>query len=296
MRNVSMFEAAKEVLGYDTGDLLRPTDSGSRSPENPEDLSSVSEWLALEKAKRLGAHYVYFRRFEGRPSQPLFYVYDYTEGMGLPNESELGRIQKDIWSSAEVPCAFVFAKDSVSIINTSQEPGYSGEEFTPTYLLKKAKEISENIRERFSSYQLLSGEFWNAEKDNFAFDRSAHKTLLDKLRAVREAFLKEDKSLAKAVNRLLIQCVLVRYLEEKEDYDKEGNRRRVFPKDFFENISGGGPKFKHCLETGTYWEVFTYLNQQEHLNCKIFDWSEQEKKQLEAIPTKKLVSLLYETR
>ena len=89
MRNVTMFEDAKEALGYDTGDLLRPTDSGSHHPENPEDLSSVSEWLALEKAKRLHAHYVYFRRFEGRPSQPLFYVYDYTEDMGLPNESEL---------------------------------------------------------------------------------------------------------------------------------------------------------------------------------------------------------------
>ncbi len=295
MRQPTMFETTKEVLGYEIGGLLRPVPIGQTKPENPEDLSSISEWLALEKARRMGAHYVYFRRFENRPSQPLFYAYDYTEGMGLPNEDKLGRIQKDIWSSAEVPCAIVFTKDSISIINTSCEPNYTGESFTPTYLLEKAAEISEDIRKRFSSYQLLSGEFWNAEKDYFAFGRSAHKTLLDKLCAVREAFLREDKTLANAVNRLLIQCVLIRYLEEKQDYDASGNLRKVFPEGFFEKISGGS-SFKHALKTGTFWEVFAYLNQQDHLNGKIFDWSETEKKQIEAISSPKLVDLLYRTR
>ncbi|MFN0215772.1 MAG: class I SAM-dependent DNA methyltransferase [Saprospiraceae bacterium] len=296
MRQPTMFETTKEALGYEIGGLLRPVLIGQTKPENPEDLSSISEWLALEKAMRMDAQYVYFRRFENRPSQPLFYVYDYSEDTGLPDEDKLGRIQKDIWSSAEVPCALVFAKDSVSIINTSREPNYTGESFTPTYLLKKSEEISEDIKERFSSYQLLSGEFWNAEKDHFAFSHSAHKTLLDKLRAVREAFLKEDKRLANAVNRLLIQCVLIRYLEAKQDLDASGNLRRVFPEGFFEKISGVGSSFKHALETGTFWEVFNYLNQQDHLNGKIFDWTEEEKKQIQAISSDKLVNLLYETR
>ncbi len=295
MRQPTMFETTKEVLGYDIGGLLRPTPIGQTQPENPEDLSSVSEWLSLEKAKRLGAHYVYFRRFFDRPSQPMFYVYDYTNGIGLPSEAELGSVQKDVWSSAEVPCAFVFTKESVSIINTSQSPNYSDGDFAPTYLLKKVKEVSEDIKSRFSSYQLLSGEFWNAEKDTFPFDRSAHKTLLDKLRAVREAFLKEDEGLAKPINRLLIQCVLIRYLEKKQDYDEAGNLRTVFPKGFFERISGG-TTFKDSLETGTFWGVFAYLNQQDHLNGKIFEWSEEEKKLIQAIPTSKLVSLLYDTR
>ncbi len=295
MHNSTMFESAKVILGYDIGDLLRPTEDESHHPKNSEDLSSISEWLALEKAMRLGAHYVYFRRFSDRPSQPMFYVYNYTDRMGLPSETTLGNIQKDVWSSAEVPCAFIFTKDSVSIINTSQSPNFSGGDFTPTYLLEKSAEISEAIEERFSSYQLLSGEFWNAEKDNFAFGRSAHKTLLDKLRAVREAFLKEDKNLAQPINRLLIQCVLIRYLEEKQDYDSDGNLRKVFPEGFFKKISGG-PTFKDSLKTGTYWEVFAYLNEQDHLNGKIFDWSDIEKKQLKAIPTEKLVNLLYETR
>lgn len=297
MRDVTMFEEAKKLLGYDTGDLLRPTGDGLLAPDNPEDLSSISEWLALEKAKRLGAHHVYFRRFSDRPSQPMFYVYDYTDNMGLPSEAELGDIQKDVWSSAEVPCAFIFTKDSVSVINTSQQPNFSGTDFSPTYLIKKASEISERLKERFSAYQLLSGEFWNAEKDNFAFDRSAHKTLLDKLRAVREAFLREDPSLGPPVNRLLIQCVLIRYLEEKRDADGSGQLRTVFPEGFFEKISdGGGSSFKNCLETGTYWKVFDYLNQQDHLNGKIFEWSDTEKKQIEAIPTTKLINLLYEPR
>ncbi len=295
MRQPTMFETTKEVLGYDKGGLLRPTPTGQTQPETPEDLSSVSEWLSLEKAKRLGAHYVYFRRFYDRPSQPMFYVYEYTNGMGVPSEAELGNIQKDVWSSGEVPCAFVFTKESVSIINTGQSPNYTGADFTPTYLLEKAKEVSEEIKERFSSYQLLTGEFWNAEKDNFAFNRSAHKTLLDKLRAVREAFLKLDENLAKPVNRLLIQCVLIRYLEEKRDYDADENLRTVFPEGFFQKIAGG-PTFKYALETGTFWEVFAYLNQQDHLNGKIFEWSEEEKNQLKAISTQKLVALLYETR
>jgi len=196
-----------------------------------------------------------------------------------------------------VPCAFVFTKDSIRIINTSQAPAVSGKSFTPTYLVKKAQEISEEIKERFSSFQLLSGEFWATEKDHFAFDRSAHKTLLDKLRLVREAFLKEDTSIAKPINRLLIQCVLIRYLEEKQDFDGKGNLRTVFPQGFFENISKGkGGKFKHALEAGTFWDVFVYLNQQEHLNGRIFEWPEEEKQQIQTFSTSKLVNLLYEVR
>jgi|GEM_PF-1831862 len=84
-----MFENARQALGYDIGDFLRHTDLPESHLGDPDDLSSVSEWLALEKAKRLDAQYVFFRRFEDRPSQPLFYVYDYTENMSVPSEEDL---------------------------------------------------------------------------------------------------------------------------------------------------------------------------------------------------------------
>lgn len=71
MKSKSLFEEAVEELGYKASGSLRSTSDADLQP-NFEDLSSISEWLALGKAKRLEAHYVYFRRFDDRPSNQLF--------------------------------------------------------------------------------------------------------------------------------------------------------------------------------------------------------------------------------
>ncbi|MBK9017657.1 MAG: N-6 DNA methylase [Saprospiraceae bacterium] len=286
-----MFEEAVEELGYNASGSLRSTSEADLQP-NFEDLSSISEWLSLGKAKRLNAHYVYFRRFDDRPSQPIVYIYNFAEG--IPDDTKLGEVQRDIWSSGEVPCAFIFTKDSVRIINTTCQPTQNGEELEPVDLIGLAHEINDEIRKRFISYQLDSGEFWHEEARKFDSTRSAHKTLLKKLRVVRERFLEAKALPGNLVNRLLIQCVLIRFLEEKKDFDEHGNLRQVFPPDFFQRISQAN-NFREALEKGTFTEVFKYLNAKDRLNGQIFKWKKEEEELLLKIPTHNLVDWLYET-
>ncbi|MFM9951473.1 MAG: class I SAM-dependent DNA methyltransferase [Saprospiraceae bacterium] len=291
MQKVTLFEQAKEVLGYNTGNLMSCEDL---VPPNPENLTEISEWLALERARNLKASFVYFRRFDDQPSQPLLYIYDYSNTDNLPDEKALGEVQKNIWSSSEVPCAFIFTKDSVRVINTSQQPTISGNEFLPIYLIETAYQINKDIQQRFSHLRLDSGAFWQEEREYFSYDKSAHKTLLDKLRKVKSSFLQDKILPPELVNRLLIQCVLVRYLEEKQEEDERGVLHKVFPDGFFQKIAQAD-SFRDALAKGTFIAVFDKLNNPEHLNGKIFEWTYEEKQSLRKIPTDRLVSLLYQT-
>lgn len=276
MHENSLFERLKEELGFETRGYLRATNGDVFSYDG---ISDISEWFALEKAKKIGAHFVYFRRFKNQPSQALIYVFDYSENTGLPDEFELGQLQKDIWSSSEVPCAFIFSKDSLRIINTSQKPEVTSKGFLPVYLTDVAHEINEEIKRRFSSYRLDSGEFWDKESENFSFEKSAHKSLLDKLKNTREKIINAGLLPIKLVNRLLIQCVLIRFLEEKQEVDSSGQLRKVFPEGFFNQIAGVN-SFRESLEKGTFLKIFDYLDDPQHLNGKIFKWSFDERKLL----------------
>jgi len=283
---------AVRVLGYKSSNLVSCAQLDAQAP-NPDNITEISEWLALEQACRLGADYVYFRILDDRPSQPQFYIYDYAESASV-EESKLGALQRDVWSSGTVPCIMVFSRDSVRVINTNQQPDISEEGFLPTDLLPLANFINEDIQRRFNCFRLDSGVFWQEEHRNFAFSKSAHKTLLDKLREVRSAFLKKSALEPDLVNRLLIQCVLVRYLEEKQEIDEQGITRKVFPDIFFQEIAQAD-SFRESLEKGTFLKVFDKLNDPAHLNGKIFEWPEEEREKLRGIPVQTLVNLLYQT-
>ena len=290
MKQSRLLKDAIRLLGYNSRNLIS---CAQLKAPNPDNIVEISEWLALEQAYRLGADYVYFRIFDDRPSQPQLYIYDHAGSASVEN-GKLGELQRDIWSAGAVPCIMVFSRDSVRIINTNQQPGISEEGFLPTELLPLANSINENIQRRFTCFRLDSGVFWQEEHENFAFSKSAHKTLLDKLREVRSAFLNKSELEPDLVNRLLIQCVLVRYLEEKQEIDEQGITRKVFPDIFFQEIAQAD-SFRESLEKGTFLKVFDKLNDPAHLNGKIFEWPEEEREKLRGIPVQTLVCLLYET-
>lgn len=290
MKRGKLLDEAIHLLGYDSRNLIS---CAKLNTPDPESLTEVSEWLILEQARRLSADYVYCRTFGNRPSQAQLYIYDYSEKANV-EDGEIGILQRNVWSAGTVPCIMVFSRDSVRIINTNQQPDISEEGFSPTDILPLATSIHEEIQRRFSHFRLDSGVFWQEEHENFAFNKSAHKTLLDKLREVRSAFFEGDVLEPDLVNRLLIQCVLVRYLEEKQEEDEYGKVHKVFPDVFFQEIAQAS-SFRESLENGTFLKVFDKLNDPAHLNGKIFEWPEEERVKLQEIPVQTLVSLLYQT-
>lgn len=290
MKQSRLLKDAIRLLGYNSSNLIS---CAQLKAPNPDNIVEISEWLALEQARRLGADYVYFRIFDDRPSQAQLYIYDYAESPSVEN-SKLGALQRDVWSAGTVPCIMVFSRDSVRVINTNQQPDISEEGFLPTDLLPLANSINEDIQRRFACFRLDSGVFEQEEHKNFAFSKSAHKTLLDKLREVRSAFFKKSALEPDLVNRLLIQCVLVRYLEEKQEIDEQGITHKVFPDIFFQEIAQAD-SFRESLEKGTFLKVFDKLNDPAHLNGKIFEWPEEEREKLQEVPVQTLVDLLYKT-
>ncbi|MCP4460903.1 MAG: hypothetical protein GY816_23215 [Cytophagales bacterium] len=67
------------------------------------------EFIAIENAKKHKADFIYFRRFENRPSIPQIFIYDFTNEIGV-EEQELANLHKRLYSSALVPMFFVFTK------------------------------------------------------------------------------------------------------------------------------------------------------------------------------------------
>ena len=75
MQETTMFNLTINALDFDKGSYLRSTNSIF---DANSDISELSEWLVLEKARKMNVDYVYFRRFDNRSSVPQFFVFDFT--------------------------------------------------------------------------------------------------------------------------------------------------------------------------------------------------------------------------
>lgn len=291
MSNKTFFHKFTERLGYKGAGVMRSTSDmiDFESIANSEEYD-LSEWLALEKAKSMGADYVFFSKTEYNQSVPIVYIYDETNKMLSDIEMTVGKLHRDIWSSLEVRLTYIFRNDGISILNTSESPQIEQGQLEPLYLVEFANEITKEIEKKYSAYNLST-----LTSEGILGENTAHETLLSKLRHVREKFLKTRELEPKLVNKLLIQCVLIRFLEEKEDINEQGNIVKVFPKDFFQKIANAN-SFRESIEKGTFLNVFKYLNRKDSINGRIFEWKKDEEKELLSISSNELVNLLYETK
>lgn len=290
MQETTMFDLTINALDFDKGSYLRSTNSMFNANS---DISELSEWLVLEKARKMNVHYVYFRRFDNRSSIPQFFVFDFTNKK-TPSPHDLGKIQSDVWTSGDVLATFIFTKDSLTILNTSKPPVREKKNLHPVYLLKNAQAINAEIRQRFSAIIFDTGSFSENEAIHLGYTDSAHNKLLEKLRTVRSQLKNESKLEDDLIiNRLLMQCILVRYLEDRKEKDEQGNWHTVFPENYFSKFNNS-TDFKDVLLKGECINVFDDLNI-DHFNGKIFDWGTEQRESLKKINYKELVKLLYDT-
>lgn len=295
MSDKTFFNEFTEKLGYKGVGVVRSTSKIMNFDDIGSSQNDLSEWLFLEKAKSLGADYVFFSKTEYGQSQPLIYIYNETNEMLSNDKTTIGQLHRDIWSSLEVRLTYIFTNNGISILDTSQRPKIQNGQLKPVYLIQFADEITKEIEKNFSAYNLSASISRGENSGKKTYSKSAHRALLLKLREVRENFIKSKELDTKVVNKLLIQCVLIRFLEEKEDVDDSGNIIRVFPKDFFQEIANAD-SFKESIEKGTFINVFKYLNRKDSINGEIFEWDKGEEEQLLNISPVKLVNLLYETK
>ena len=240
------------------------------------------EFIALENADKYGAHYVYFRKFQNRPSVAQVYLYDFTDKIGI-EEEELTNLHKQLYSSGQVPMFFVFTKKDVRIFNCFERPAKGKNlKYTPLTTIKIASDLSEELdsqnREKFKAFSgkyFDNGTFWENSKysDQFRFIDSAYEKLLNELKQALKDIISQDILPADFARKIMVVSILIKYLEERED--EKGNK--VFPENFFSRFSKNATKFSDVLyQTGAYLELLDYLA--THFNGGIFQLEDDERK------------------
>lgn len=261
----SSFYKGLEKLGFDKEcDSLFLTN-------DPGDLTDPQIKFHLEKASLFKATGVFLRKQLNGSYKPQAYLYDYTGS--IISENALTEIQRKIWSSGEAPLACIFYDTEIKILDCTR---HVNDDETPVYLVKNLK-ISAKANKLYNqlfAIKIKSGVFWEEAqlKGQFKFQYSAYDILIDHIRKIRDDFLKNNKQVdALIFNKIIIQSILIKYLEERVDNDGSG----LFSDKYFTKYGNAKSFADVLLKRGECVNLFDDLN--KGFNGNIFCWENNEK-------------------
>lgn len=241
--------------------------------DNPS-LSDPLIDFHIEKAKKLKADAVYLRKQFTGNYNPQVYLFDFTEqGLGKGNEDEISHIQKQIWSSGEVPLACFFYDTEIKIVNCTTH--LKSDTFKPEYLVEHL-ELAGKVHDLYNNQfavKIKSGVFWDEleNKNKFKFSNSAYDKLIAWIKKVTEVLIKENNEIDKQViNKIIIQSILIKYLEDKKDE----NEQNLFGKKYFPLFDNSN-SFVDVLRKEKFVALLEKLN--IDFNGNLFAWGEVEK-------------------
>lgn len=193
--------------------------------------------IALDKAKSFDADAVYFRFFEyDRPPLPQIYLYD---NIKKQKEAEYYvKKHREIWSSCEIAVFFVIDKTTVRIydsrtpVNIDNEGNLSSDTIDFINFLDDA----DNIIAKYRAQNFDNGSFWeNATfEKHFLNSKVASERLINGLCEIRKKLRTDCQLSASLIDKLLIMCILIKYLEET-GVDVDGKN---YACSFFEKATG----------------------------------------------------------
>lgn len=217
--------------------------------------------FAIETArKKFDASAVYFRYYSDRKTfLPQLYLFDFTDT--VITEESRKEIHKRMWNGSQVPAYMIVEKTAITICNARLNPSNSND-------LTEILRLSAEAFSSFQSQDLANGVFWDTlqHEKRFDFDQSATKDLIRGLKKVFEGFLSDSGLDRHIALRLLMQCILIKYLEEREESNKSG----YFASHYFkENF--GCDDFCSTIRGGKLLNLLDLLA--IDFNGKIFEWN-----------------------
>lgn len=252
--------------------------SGLVFTDRLEDAANNSELLALHQASQFEAKAVYFRRFEERGmSMPQIYIYD--EDF---SDEQLTDIHRKLWSSGVVPLFYVITRSQIKIFSCVK----SSDKKQKRYELPLVESISllsdaiENYNyEKYSARLFDNGTFWEKDESLLDYKQGPYQKLLEGLLNAKK-HLEQKKHLTqltnnKTISKLLIMCVLVKYLEEKQDHN--GTKLLEIYRDFYGQFQDAA-EFTDILRKGLCVPFFEKLSSK--FNGKVFELDDDEKVEL----------------
>lgn len=238
-----------------------------------EAIASPDILFALETACKFEADAVYFRYFQdGRAAVPQLYIFDYTQ-KSLKTEDR-NRIHINMWNGYQVPAYIIIEKSTVSVYDSREKPKENKKHYAEEIIRKTGDAIKS-----FNAQSFDDGLFWEEEnnKKRFQFEQSATRDLIRGLKNVYEGFQKESNLDKHVALKLLVQSLLIKYLEERDEDAKSGYFAGTYFKNYFQCTD-----FCDVIRKGKLLLLLDKLA--EDFNGKIFEWhKENEAEAREAI-------------
>jgi methylase of polypeptide subunit release factors len=245
----------------------------------------------IEIAKDFKAAAVYLRKQLNGSYKPQVYLFDFTDqNYDQANENTLTDIQKIIWTSGEAPLACIFYKTEIKILDCTT---HISKDYTPVYLIDHLKltDRAHHIYNKQFAIKIKSGIFWEEDdfKNKFKFQNSSYDILIENIRFIIADLQKKYKAVSKElINKLIVQAILIKYLEERIDDD--GNK--LLSDKYFKKYEKA-TTFNEVLEKGRLVELLNDLNDpKKGFNGNVFKWTEAEQQSISKIDLTVLAKLL----
>lgn len=241
----------------------------------------------LETARELKATAVYFRAQLNGSYKPQVYLFDFTnKDLDKQQDSIIANIQTNLWSSGEVPLACFFFNTEIKIVDCTK---HITKDFKPEYLTSNLNLIGKShdlYNEQFA-VKIKTGLFWEQEelKKKFKFQNSAYDTLIKNIRHVSEVLKQNFSQSSSLINKIIVQAILIKYLEERID----SNGNKLLCEKYFKKYDNSNT-FTEVLCKGKFVDLLIDLN--NDFNGNVFSWADDEKKQLQSLDLKILAEFL----
>ncbi|MDR2083877.1 MAG: SAM-dependent methyltransferase [Bacteroidales bacterium] len=232
--------------------------------------------IALDKAKLFDADAVYFRFFDdNRP--PLAQIYLYDNIQKQKNSEYYAEKHREIWSSCEVAVFFVIDKTTIRIYDSRKPVETNNDGSISSKTIDCIDFLSDvnNAINKYRAQNFNNGSFWENQLsgNNFLDSKIASERLINGLRIVRNELRKSKLSYA-LIDKLLIICILIKYLEET-GIDKNGENYACA---FFKKATGY-EKLESIIFNNKLHCLLTELT--KHFNGGIFHIDDNFKEELQ---------------
>lgn len=226
-------------------------------------LDSPEILFALETAKtKFKVDAVYFRHFnDGRGTIPQVYIFDNTND--LLTQKEKKGIHINVWSGSQVAVYIIIGKSDVKVFDAREKAKDDDENYA-----KEIIRLTAETLKQFQADHFDDGLFWE-EKENqkkFKFEKSAARDLIVGLKKVYNSFQTESGLDSHVALKLLVQCLLIKYLEERDEESKSGYFAGTYFKNYFDCNN-----FLEVIRSGQLLDLLDRLA--EDFNGKIFKWN-----------------------
>jgi type I restriction-modification system DNA methylase subunit len=260
-------------------------------------VSKLSEYLIsnkyspyvlveLEEAQKFEADAVFFR-FMGNGQPPIPQIYIYDNVTHHRDDSDYAKIHRNIWSASEIPMYFVIDTYYIRVFDGRIPVRISHDrlEISPVRQIS-LREINEAVR-LYQAEHFSSGLFWegNEAATHYLASNSVNEKLLSSLKEVRKRLRTKLNLNTVLIDRFLVICMLVKYLEEN-GVDSDGNN---LAQDFFRK-SVHVTNLVEAIQTGKFIELLDALA--DHFNGGVFKISDEEKKAIQKVDLSFLASFL----